>query len=158
MRLVSIFLLSTGLVTGAASAAFAEEGPLVSTLQAYKITVDADGKEQLTATEEAVPGDLLEYRIEYENTGDGALSSVVVRIPVPSEMEFVADSERASVSSIFEASINGGGDWAKEPLKEMVEGEMKEINPTRYTNIRWIPAQQVAAGEKMTFSYRAEVE
>ena len=125
MRLVSIFLLSTGLVTGAASAAFAEEWPLVSTLQAYKITVDADGKERLTATEEAVPGDLLEYRIEYENTGDGALSSVVVRIPVPSEMEFVADSERASVSSIFEASINGGGDVAKEPLKEMVEGEMK---------------------------------
>ena len=45
------------------------DGPLTSQMETFLVT-EKDGKETVVATEQASPGDVVEYRLTYQNTGE----------------------------------------------------------------------------------------
>lgn len=142
----------------AAGPVMAQEEALSSELTAYKVIIDPAGEEIFEPTETALPGDLIEYRIAYENLTEEALSGLEVRIPVPVSTDYIAGSAQASIPALFEASIDSGAAYSAEPVIKIVNGEEVEAEPEEYTNLRWTPAQALGAGEEFTFSYRVAVE
>lgn len=68
-----------------------EKSPLRIVLAVQKI-YRKNGKEHREEAGVAAPGDLLEYRAEYRNTGKTALENVVLTLPLPDRSSFVSGS------------------------------------------------------------------
>lgn len=142
------------LLTGAAFA----DGPLKSTLEAHIVTVDAEGAETLTPTEEITPGETIEYALVYENIGASPLSGLVISAPVPAATVFVEGSADTSIPSTFEVSIDDGATWATPPLKQMMEDGEVTVAPSEYDMVRWVPEGAIESGAEWRFEYRTSVQ
>jgi len=82
-------LLMLVALLGSAAAGLAQ--PLTVSLQAFKVVV-AEGHESLVVAETAVPGDVIEYRALYANTGDKPLVEVAPEIPIPAGLTWLAET------------------------------------------------------------------
>jgi hypothetical protein len=138
------------------------EPPVRSTLVAYIVSVDDEGVEQLTQATEVVPGQLVQYVLEYANVSEGAVEELRVIGPIPREMRYVADSADAPYDIRPEFSIDHGEIFSHEPVKYTVtleDGETEErvATPDMYTLVRWqVPALQPE--QILQFRYRALVQ
>lgn len=134
------------------------DGPLTSKLEAYIVSVDADGVETLTPTEEITPGETIEYALTYENIGANDLSGLVISAPVPAATVFVEGSAETSIPSTFEVSIDDGATWETPPLKQMTdEGEII-VSASEYDMVRWVPEASIESGAEWRFEYRTAVQ
>ena len=155
MRNTSILVLAAATLL-AATPAFAK-GPLESQLMAYQVQ-SIDGKEVLKSADGAVPGDLIEYRVKYENVGDVDLTGIVVRIPIPAETLFKMDSQSTVEKAMFEVSADDGENWGVPPLMQNVGGEHIEISVSEYDLVRWSPDMALEPGGAWGFAYRVSVK
>lgn len=136
---------------------FAAE-PLAATLEAHKVVVTPDGKEQFTTAAEAKPGDVLEYRATYKNVSKAPLRSVMATLPVPATgVELMLNS---AVPTGVEASIEGT-QFAPIPLKRLVkmtDGTHRQqlVPAVEYRFLRW-PLGDLPAGASKTVSARVRV-
>lgn len=105
-------------------------------MTAVKVVV-VNEKETFQPAEKAKPGDVIEYRAEYFNKGAKATPNVVGTIPVPSGMEYIADSAVPALASASAA----GADFGPLPLKKKVvrNGQTVEevVPPSQYKAVRW---------------------
>jgi hypothetical protein len=146
-----------------AGVAFAKANPLSTSMEAYTISVNKDGKEVATKSAEASPQQLIEYRVTYENKSQGALKGLAVTGPIPAATQYKGGSNTTKISANFMVSIDGGKTFEGEPVKRMIKdanGKTVEqtIPASRYTHIRWTPAAGINAGEKQLYSYRVQVK
>ena len=74
MRTMLAALLTLALMPVAYAA---PDQPLSSRMDVYRIEVDADGRETTETAEEILPGELLEYRLSYENVSDAPLRALI---------------------------------------------------------------------------------
>ena len=137
--------------------------PLQNSMAAYVVSMDQEGQEVLTAASEVEPGQVVEYALDYENTGANALKDIVVTGPVPSFTSYIAQSARTQANAALQVSIDGGKKFESEPVKRIVtdaSGKKVEkiITPGQYTHVRWIMNQPLTAGEKQHFAYRSLVK
>jgi uncharacterized repeat protein (TIGR01451 family) len=152
--LVSIVTLAIALVT---QQTFAAE-PLTATLEAHKVVLADNGKEQLVAASKAKPGDVLEYRATYRNISAKPLRAVMATLPVPSRgVEYLPNS---AAPAGVEASINGA-QFAPAPLKRLVttpDGKPQQqlVPASEYRFLRW-PLGDLPAGASKTVSARVRV-
>lgn len=152
--LISIVTLAMALLT---QQAFAAE-PLTATLEAHKVVLADNGKEQLVAASEAKPGDVLEYRATYRNVSPKALRAVMATLPVPaSGVEYLPNT---ALPAGVEASIDGA-QFARAPLKRLVmntDGRPQQqlVPATEYRFLRW-PLGDLPAGASKTVSARVRV-
>eukprot|EP01008_Symbiontida_sp_HLA12_P000683 NODE_1688_length_562_cov_2.223235_g1674_i0.p1 GENE.NODE_1688_length_562_cov_2.223235_g1674_i0~~NODE_1688_length_562_cov_2.223235_g1674_i0.p1 ORF type:complete len:163 (-),score=35.00 NODE_1688_length_562_cov_2.223235_g1674_i0:44-532(-) len=135
------------------------DGVLKSDMIPYRIEKDAEGKTVYIKTKTAAPGEKIEYRIVYHNTGDEALSSLVVDGPVPANTRYVGGSASGNVPYELRVSIDRGATWEKEPIvriQKTPDGELKKIivSPDLYTHIRWMSEKNVEPGEIQEFRYQ----
>lgn len=136
---------------------FAAE-PLTATLEAHKVVLADNGKEQLIAASEAKPGDVLEYRATYRNISQKPLRAVMATLPVPSSgVEYLPNT---AIPAGVEASINGA-QFAPAPLKRLVttaDGKPRQqlVPPAEYRFLRW-PIGDLPAGASKTVSARVRV-
>ena len=160
-KLASLFI--SGAIALSATSAFAgAKGPLQTSMDAYAITLDANGKEVATKTTEVDPKQIVEFRATYKNTSDDALQNLVISGPIPASTHYQAGSAKTKIAAAFEVSIDGGKTFESEPVKRMqkdANGNMVEviIPPSKYTNVRWIPASGIAGNETQLYSYRVSV-
>jgi len=152
LMLLSLFCVAPG--------ALAE--PLKSTLEAYIVKKDNKGKEVFQKTQDAAPGEIVEYRLKYQNIGKTVLSSLVVNGPIPNHTKFIGDSAMTEVSHDFLVSIDHGQTWEKEPVKrvkKLKNGQKKSIiiPPEEYTNIRWLSNTPLKPNSIQTFIYRVKI-
>lgn len=134
------------------------EGPLKSNMTAKHVSFDTNGKEVLAEKEDVAPGDVLEYALEYENTGENALNGVVVSAPVPNETEFVDDSAATLTKATFEVSVDEGLTWHSPPVyKTTVDGDVL-VPAAEYDLVRWTPETAISSGETWKFKYRVKVK
>jgi uncharacterized repeat protein (TIGR01451 family) len=77
--------------------------PLSIVLTVKKIVLQ-HGKEQLVDANNAVPGDVLEYRVEYKNTGATALSEILATLPLP-----IPHRQRRNGRRFFHSTKKHGG-------------------------------------------------
>jgi uncharacterized repeat protein (TIGR01451 family) len=82
---------------------------------------------KLADRQTALPGEFVNFRIEYENVGDRELTEVRIIDNLTPRLEYVADSASSSRAAVLDISDNGEGSviltWSlKEPLKGKTKG------------------------------------
>lgn len=96
------------------------------------------------------PGEVLEWRLEAENTTDRPLRQVALVIPIPKETAYLEGSASAlpwgGARILPQFSYDGGKTYGFPPLKrrvrsvengQEVEREV-EVRPAEYTHARWL--------------------
>ena len=160
MRTLLAALLTLALMPLAQAA---PDQPLSSRMDVYRIEIDADGRERAETAEEILPGELLEYRLNYENVSDAPLRALVITGPVPANTDYVGGSAATLVPSELVVSIDGGASFESEPVvrtRTAADGSTEEyvVAPEEYTHVRWRSSQSLAAGVTQEFRYRVVVE
>ncbi|NMA42224.1 MAG: hypothetical protein GX946_02450 [Oligosphaeraceae bacterium] len=149
------------LFSGQFLCAQAPEQPLQSKMTAYLVTQDADKGEQLIATEQILPGQTIEYALDYSNVSERDLTEISIIGPIPMGTFYLAGSAQPSKDSVPQFSVDDAQSFHLEPVKYMVKLEdgtevEKIATADMYTQIRW-QINRMQAGEKLTLKYRVQV-
>jgi uncharacterized repeat protein (TIGR01451 family) len=131
-------------------------GPVQTRLEASKVERAADGSERLVPAQAARPGDVIEYTATYRNTGEQPVRDLDATLPIPSDTEFVAGSDKPAGAM---ASLDGRA-FAAMPLKRRVTRGGKTVEedvPLReYRYLRWRVAR-LGGGKSVSFDARVKV-
>lgn len=143
--------------TVAVNTVAAQPGPVHAVLSAH-IVRTKDSKELLSDdSRKALPGDVIEYRVIYRNTGKQAVASVEAMLPLPEGATYQSGSARPNV---FMARIGKQKEFFPTPIKRQVmeEGQPKEVDipSSEYRELRW-NLGELTAGESKTVSARIVV-
>jgi len=157
MKSIARSLCAATLCAFAALALAQSPGPLVTTLDARKVIVGADGKESFDTATVVKPGDVIEYVATYRNTGKQPLVKLEATLPIPHDTEFIAASARPANA---QASVDGQH-FLPMPLKRKVRAadgrQTEQLVPTReYRYLRWYP-DQLGSEKALSFSARVRV-
>tara|TARA_R110002124_G_scaffold274866_2_gene444927 strand:+ start:13092 stop:13571 length:480 start_codon:yes stop_codon:yes gene_type:complete len=150
-----IFVLFLGLSVNA----YAQSGEVSSVLKAFRITLDADSNEVATEVTEVKPGDIIEYRLTYQNGTGGDISQLKPVLPIPLEMFYLEDTASPVLSGASISPI--ANDFRQPPLTRQVTlpdgSQVNRVIPAQeYRRLQWlVPA--LAAGESVTLTARVEV-
>ena len=128
------------------------------TLSAHRVSTTATGKESITSGDSAKPGEIIEYRAVYKNSGTAAARKLHGTLPIPVEMEYVADS---AAPSGVQASTDGKN-YSAVPLKRKVKlanGTLtNHVVPTsEYISLRW-NLKDLAPAASVTVSARMKIK
>lgn len=126
-------------------------------------TIERDGKRLALAEVESVrPGEILDWQIVSENEGRGAARDYKAVGHVPAGTSFVAGSAVAEGGSTVTYSIDGGKTYSTQPLIEekQADGTVKKVPApvSMYTEVRYEWSDALAAGGKLSASYRVRVK
>ena len=136
---------------------------LEGSMSAYRVTLNKQGEELFEKVDNAAPGELIEYRIFYQNKGETVVSNLKVDGPVPANTQYVAGSADGNVPYALLVSIDHGNTWEPEPvkrMKRMPDGTEQEviIPVAEYTQIRWVSQKPFGPNEEQKFDYRVELK
>lgn len=136
---------------------------LVSSMQAYLVKTNAQGKEYRQPAKQTEPGQILEYNLSYVNQMRKPLSGLVVSGPIPANTSYVANSASTAIASDLLVSIDGGATFEREPVRrqmKMPNGQMKTviIPAEKYTNVRWNVKQPIQPNGNQLYAYRVKVK
>ncbi|HVC16306.1 MAG TPA: hypothetical protein VNE18_03305 [Rhodanobacter sp.] len=112
-------LLCVAIIAAAAWTPAAWSAPVVTSQLQVQQVVSEQGHERLQPAAAARPGDLLQYRAVYRNSGDAAAGRLLARVPVPAGTTLVANSIQPAGA---EASTDGTH-FAPLPLMRSVAGK-----------------------------------
>lgn len=135
----------------------AKTGDVTINLQGQKVVKGSDGKEKFVSADKAKPGDIIEYKAVYRNSGKIAATDVQAVIPVPLGTEYLPGSAKPAT---VKGSLDGK-EYAPVPLKRKVtlpsgKTEMREVPSDEYRSIRW-DLKTLAPGKSSTFSLRVKL-
>jgi uncharacterized repeat protein (TIGR01451 family) len=150
LTLLSIFSL--------VSYAQSPRGDVQVRLTQQKVIKGEDGKDKLVAAERVRPGDVVEYRATYSNTGKDGVKELQATLPVPFGMHFVPGSAQPAN---VQASLDNRK-FEPLPIKRKVtlpdgKVEEREVPASEYKALRW-PVGALAGGKSTVVSARMEVE
>ena len=154
--------LALGVAALCGGVAQADAPAVTGEIEAFLVTQSGEGEKLVEATE-AAPGEIMEFRIEFTNAGEEAVSGVQVVDSIPENTRFVGDSHAADVAALFEVSVDGGESFESEPvtrIETQADGTQAEIviPPSDYTHLRWIAEEAMHAdGGTQAFTYRVAV-
>lgn len=160
-------LLTFFLLVFFASAVFAQEGPLESLMDVYRVdhvmAEDGSHTESLVPATEAAPGEQLEYLLTYRNRGTEPLRGFVIRNRIPDDTSYVGNSSSSSVAGDFLVSIDFGVTWEAVPVTRVVvnsEGVEQTITipADQYTNLSWQVDEWLAPDDSFELRYRVSID
>ena len=107
------------------------------------------------------PGELLDWTINAENTGNAAALEYKTVGHIPKGTEFIQGSAKADgAKTVF--SIDGGKSYSPQPTIEekQADGSVKRVPApsSMYTHIRYEWADPLAQGGKLSASYKVRVK
>ncbi|MDQ3805586.1 MAG: hypothetical protein M3416_17370 [Acidobacteriota bacterium] len=158
-------LVVAALVAGGGAAAFAQRQlvgrPEVSVSLAG--TVERGGQRlALDRVESVHPGEILEWQIVSSNEGTGAARDYKAVGHIPTGTAFVADSAEGEAGSVVTYSIDGGKTFSTQPILEeqQPDGTVKRVPApvSMYTEVRYEWSDALAAGGKLSASYKVRVK
>lgn len=133
------------------------------TMSAATVTRTADGREvdaPLGASTALRPGTVVRYTIDARNAGPDAARALRPQALVPRGTAFVEASDRGPAAASVEFSVDGKT-WSAHPtivVRDPSGAATTVPAPaSRYTAIRWVLAQPLAAGTGDRFSYEVAV-
>ena len=117
-----------------------------------------NGKEVLKDAVQAEPGETLEYRAVYSNTGSVAVSGVLATLPIPPGAVYIAQS--AKPTKVM-AHTKDGDAFAAVPLQHQIvaaDGNSKSVDVpyADYRGLQW-NLGGLKAGEKKTVVARVSI-
>ena len=133
-RLLAVVALASTLFASVAAHAGSD---VTVTLSAQRVAM-TDGKEMLSPAAEVKPGEIVEYRAVYKNSGDQPARQLLATLPVPAGMEFMG---RSASPAKLEASLDGKS-FAPVPLVRRVKQAdgrevVREVPAAEYRWLRW---------------------
>lgn len=137
--------------------------PVSGDIQAFLITAD-NGSELQQPAEQAEPGDVIEYRLIFTNSGEADVFGLNVVNPIPQNTTFVSQSANTKIPSIFKVSIDGGETFESTPVKRIetqTDGSQKEvvIPSSMYTHVQWKADKPLLSdGGEHVYSYRVTIK
>ena len=107
------------------------------------------------------PGEILDWTIVSENSGNAAARDYHAIGHIPRGTVFVKDSAKADgAKTVF--SIDNGKSFSAQPMMEVkqADGSVKQVPApaSMYTEIRYEWADPLAAGGKLSASYKVRVK
>ena len=153
-RLIVTCCMGGALCVGGAS--WAQQARVTSLLQVSKVTVSA-GKASLSPAGQGKPGDLLEYRVRYDNHSHAAIQGLQAQLSIPAGTTYVASS---ALPAGAEASTDGVH-FAPMPLLQTVrlaDGRQQQqaVPLEAYRALRW-RLGALPAGKSAEVSARVHV-
>lgn len=107
------------------------------------------------------PGEILDWTITSENTGNAAAFEYKTVGHIPPGTTFLADSAKADGARTL-YSIDGGKSYSAQPMIEVkqADGSIKRVPApvSMYTEIRYEWADPLAQGGKLSASYKVRVK
>jgi uncharacterized repeat protein (TIGR01451 family) len=107
------------------------------------------------------PGEILDWTITSENTGNGTAMEYKTIGHIPAGTTFVADSAKADGAKAT-YSIDNGKSYSAQPMIEVkqADGSVKKVPApaSTYTEIRYEWADPLAQGAKLSASYKVRVK
>jgi len=125
-----------------------------------KIEVNKSGEKLRTwvKAEKVIPGSIVRYVNSLENKGRQNVSKLVVKNPIPKNMEYVADTASCQGSCTVTYSIDGGKSFKKVSELFIGKGEERHLaRPAEYTDIRWV-LNALNAKSKSSVEYKAQLK
>lgn len=141
--------LAAVLVLAGTSVAFAAPTEVTSRLEVHKVVVK-DGKAQFETATKALPGDVLDYELEYLNHTASSIRQLTATLPVPKGTVFVPGGQ----GPVPEMASADGVHFQPYPLENSVvskDGKVtQEAVPfSQYRAVRWsgktLPAHAMLA-------------
>jgi len=122
-------------------------GDVRVSLTAQRVSKDANGKTILEPGDQARPGDVLEYRVQYSNESAAGVRRLVATLPIPVGMEYLP---RTASPAKVEASLDGRT-YAAVPLTRKVRlangrEVVREVPMSEYRQLRWAIGDLAAHG------------
>lgn len=126
------------------------------------LVVGEDGKptERFVEVTEAVPGEVVEYRIAVRNEGDVIFrpGTVVITLPFGDGVSYQAETATTVPGQIFvEFSADGGDTYAEPPVLVGPDGDRTVADPGDYDHVRWTFLEPFAPDEVRALVYRVVV-
>jgi uncharacterized repeat protein (TIGR01451 family) len=155
----SIRALFACLVFASAPLGLSAAEALSSTLSAVKRVYQKAGDQTIEAYvpfTKALPGDRVIYTIEYSNTGDTPATAVVITLPVPAEMTFVAGSADHPDATLT-YSVDGARTYDRLENLTITDanGLARPARAEDVTALRWVRSQPLSPGSKAQLKYSA---
>lgn len=133
----------------------------IDTLTEKQEVIDVNGDKQtrFVQTENAAPGEILRFTLQFRNTGDTVAEDVVLDNPIPPNSSYQADSATSFKDSRPLFSTDNGSTFSL-PATLTYEirnpdGSNKTIiaPPEKYTDIRWqLPPLPAGATGQVSFN------
>ena len=158
----------TLMVAGAAAAGFAQRHFMMANAAKPEVTVKLAGAVErdsklmpLDKSTVVNPGEILDWTINAENSGNAAALEYKAVGHIPRGTEFVAGSAKADgAKTVF--SIDGGKSYSPQPMIEekQPDGSVKRVPApsSMYTEVRYEWADPLAQGGKLSASYKVRVK
>jgi hypothetical protein len=126
-------------------------------------SIERAGKRLALAEVESVrPGEILEWQIVSLNEGTGAARDYKAVGHIPQGTAFVQGSAEAEAGSVVTYSIDNGKTFSAQPIVEekQPDGTVKRVPApaSMYTEVRYEWSDALAAGGKLSASYRVRVK
>ncbi len=126
-------------------------------------TVERAGQKlALDKVEHVRPGEILDWQIVSANEGGAAARDYKAVGHIPQGTTFVAGSAQGEAGSVVTYSIDGGKTYAAQPIVEekQPDGTVKRVPApvSMYTEVRYEWSDALAAGGKLTASYKVRVK
>jgi hypothetical protein len=126
-------------------------------------SVEREGKQiGLDKAQAVQQGEILNWRITSVNEGDGAARDYKSIGHIPAGSSFVAGSAVGENGSTVTYSIDGGKTFSTQPIIEekQADGTVKQIPApvSMYTEVRYEWSDALAAGGKLSASYKVRVK
>jgi uncharacterized repeat protein (TIGR01451 family) len=116
----------------------------------------------LDKVENVKPGEILDWQIVSSNEGSAAAHDYKTVGHIPAGTTLVAGSAAAEQGSSVTYSIDGGKTFSTQPIIEerQADGTVKKVPApvSMYTEVRYEWSDALAAGGKLTASYKVRVK
>lgn len=116
----------------------------------------------LDRVENVKPGEVLDWQIVSSNDGTAAASDYKAVGHIPAGTAFVAGSAAGENGSTVTYSIDGGKTYSTQPVVEerQADGTTRRVPApvSMYTEVRYEWSDALAAGGKLTASYKVRVK
>ena len=125
-------------------------------------SVEREGRSlSIDKAENVQPGEVLDWQIVSSNQGDGAAHDYKAVGHIPQGTVLVAGSAAGESGSTVTYSIDGGKTFQTQPIIEekQADGTVKKVPApvSMYTEVRYEWSDALAAGGKLSASYKVRV-
>ena len=155
------------LIAGLAGQAWAQADDISFQVEIFRVDLvrgdDGEIGERFVPVEEAIPGEVIEYRVTAVNEGDIIYrpGTVVVTLPIGEGVAYLEDSATPSSDRVVtEFSADGGATFSEPPV--LVAGDdgdgERAADPADYDAIRWTFQVPFEPGQEEELVYRVEVQ
>lgn len=123
-----------------------------------KVTLSGEKVTEWVKSEKIVPGTMVRYLNTLENSGSQIATKLLVKNPIPENMEYVANSAACKGTCSLSYSVDGGKSFKSPSELYVGVGEERHLaKASEYTDISWV-VDSLASNTQSFVEYKARLK